>query len=130
MVLTKFAGPTDPRLLATIEHVLKELTSDSLVHRYHPQQAADDGFSSVEGTFTARSFWMAESLASAGRLDEARLMLEKTLSYSNHVGLYAGFSSHALTPYNQCPRHSLGRRRPSSSDRTHAAPRVWPGRRG
>jgi GH15 family glucan-1,4-alpha-glucosidase len=30
-----------------------------------------------------------EDLARAGRLDEARLKLEKLLSYSNHVGLYA-----------------------------------------
>ncbi|MDQ6643750.1 MAG: glycoside hydrolase family 15 protein, partial [Chloroflexota bacterium] len=30
-----------------------------------------------------------ENLARAGRLDKARLMLEKLLSYSNHVGLYA-----------------------------------------
>jgi GH15 family glucan-1,4-alpha-glucosidase len=108
MVLTKFAGPTDPRLLATIERVLKELTSDSLIHRYNSQQAADDGFGSVEGTFTACSFWMAESLARADRLDEARLMLEKTLTYSNHVGLYAeeiGLTGEALGNFPQAFTH-------------------------
>jgi GH15 family glucan-1,4-alpha-glucosidase len=31
---------------------------------------------------------MAESLARTSRLDEARLMLEKTPTYSNHMGLY------------------------------------------
>ena len=30
-----------------------------------------------------------EALARAGRLDEARLALEKMLSYANHVGLYS-----------------------------------------
>jgi GH15 family glucan-1,4-alpha-glucosidase len=44
---------------------------------------------SQEGTFSACSFWLVENLAFAGRVDESRLMLEKLLSYSNHVGLYA-----------------------------------------
>jgi GH15 family glucan-1,4-alpha-glucosidase len=30
-----------------------------------------------------------ESLAGAGRLDEARLAFEKMLSYANHLGLYS-----------------------------------------
>ncbi len=65
------------------------MTSDSLVYRYHPAIAADDGLRSPEGTFTPCSFWLAEALARAGRVDEARLMLEKMLTYSNHVGLAA-----------------------------------------
>ena len=57
--------------------------------RRYTQGAADDGLSGQEGTFNACSFWLVEDLARAGRLDEARLRLEKLLSYSNHVGLYA-----------------------------------------
>lgn len=108
MVLTNFAGPTDPRILSTIDRIQKELTSDSLVHRYNPQKAADDGLGSIEGTFSACSFWLAESLARAGRLDEARLMLEKMLTYSNHVGLYAeeiGPRGEALGNYPQAFTH-------------------------
>ena len=108
MVLTNFAGPTDPRILSTIERIQKELTSDSLVHRYNPKKAADDGLGSIEGTFSACSFWLAESLARAGRLDEARLMLEKMLSYSNHVGLYAeeiGPTGEALGNFPQAFTH-------------------------
>jgi GH15 family glucan-1,4-alpha-glucosidase len=89
MVLTKFAGPTDPRILSTLERVHAELTSDAQVYRYQPSEAADDGVGGPEGTFNACSFWLAESLARAGRIDEARLLLEKMLTYSNHVGLYA-----------------------------------------
>lgn len=89
MVLTRFAGATDPRILATIDRIQRELTSDSLVYRYHPHTAADDGVGSLEGTFSPCSFWLAESLARAGRVDEARLLLEKMLTYSNHVGLYS-----------------------------------------
>ncbi|MFL5704313.1 MAG: glycoside hydrolase family 15 protein [Ktedonobacteraceae bacterium] len=108
MVLTRFAGPTDPRIQSTIDRILRELTSDSLVYRYDPKKAADDGLGSIEGTFSPCSFWLAESLAMAGRLDEARLMLEKMMSYSNHVGLYAeeiGPTGQALGNYPQAFTH-------------------------
>ncbi len=108
MVLTRFAGPTDPRIQSTIDRILQELTSDSLVYRYNPKKAADDGLGSIEGTFSPCSFWLAESLAMAGRLDEARLMLEKMMSYSNHVGLYAeeiGPTGQALGNYPQAFTH-------------------------
>src|SRR6266705_491101 len=108
MVLTKFTGATDPRILSTIDYIEKELTSDTLVHRYDPKLAADDGLGSREGTFTPCSFWMAESLARAGRLDHARLMLEKTLTYCNHVGLYSeeiGLTGEALGNFPQAFTH-------------------------
>ena len=35
------------------------------------------------------TFWYVETLARAGRLTEARLVFEKMLTYSNHLGLYA-----------------------------------------
>ncbi len=108
MVLTKFAGATDPRILHTINRIQKELTSDSLVHRYNPTEAADDGLGTQEGTFSPCSFWMAESLARAGRVDEGRLMLEKMLTYSNHVGLFAeevGPTGEALGNFPQAFTH-------------------------
>jgi GH15 family glucan-1,4-alpha-glucosidase len=108
MVLTKFAGATDPRILHTINRIQKDLTSDSLVHRYNPTEAADDGLGTLEGTFSPCSFWMAESLARAGRVDEGRLMLEKMLTYSNHVGLFAeevGPTGEALGNFPQAFTH-------------------------
>ncbi len=89
MMITKFVGSKGPRMLSTIDRIEKELTSGALVRRYNPKEAANDGLGSQEGTFGACSFWLVENLARAGRLDKARLMLEKLLSYSNHVGLYA-----------------------------------------
>ncbi|GCE31048.1 glucoamylase [Dictyobacter alpinus] len=89
MVLTRFCGPTDPQMISTLERIMRELTSDSHVYRYDPAKAANDGLSGTEGTFTPCSFWLVEVLARAGRLIEARLILEKMLSYANHVGLYA-----------------------------------------
>jgi GH15 family glucan-1,4-alpha-glucosidase len=43
----------------------------------------------TEGTFSACTFWLVEVLSRAGRLPEARLIFEKMLGYSNHLGLYA-----------------------------------------
>jgi GH15 family glucan-1,4-alpha-glucosidase len=108
MVLTKFTGPTDPRMLSTLERILKELTNDSHVYRYNPKRAADDGLGSTEGTFSPCSFWLVETLARAGRLSEARLILEKMLTYSNHLGLYAeeiGPTGEALGNFPQAFTH-------------------------
>jgi pentatricopeptide repeat protein len=89
MVITKFAGGTDPLIVQTIDCIQRELSTDSLVRRYDSKHAADDGLGNLEGTFSPCSFWMAEALAQAGRLDDACLMLKKMLTYGHHVGLYA-----------------------------------------
>jgi pentatricopeptide repeat protein len=88
MPLVKFVAPTDPRWLSTLDAIGDELVSDSLVYRYNIE-AAPDGLRGVEGTFSPCTFWYVEALARAGRLEEARLVFEKMLTYSNHLGLYA-----------------------------------------
>lgn len=108
LLITNFTGSREPRMLSTIHRIQQELTSGALVHRYNPQQAANDGLGSQEGTFSACSFWLVENLARANRLEEARLMLEKLLSYSNHVGLYAeeiSQTGEALGNYPQAFTH-------------------------
>jgi GH15 family glucan-1,4-alpha-glucosidase len=108
MSLVKFMGPTDPRLLATLERIQRELVTDSLVHRYDPTLAAPDGLEGAEGTFSACSFWWVDGLTGARRFDEARLTFEKMLTYANHVGLYAeqiGLSGEALGNFPQALTH-------------------------
>ena len=87
--LTGFIEARDPRMLATIECIQRELTHTPHVYRYDVESAADDGLAGHEGTFNICSFWLVEVLAQAGRLEEARLSLEHMLTYANHVGLYA-----------------------------------------
>jgi GH15 family glucan-1,4-alpha-glucosidase len=97
MPVLEFVGPTDPRWLATLERIQNELTHDTLVDRYRAANA--DGSSIEEGTFSVCSFWLVECLTRAGRLEEARLALEKMFSYANHLGLYSekiGSSGEAL----------------------------------
>jgi GH15 family glucan-1,4-alpha-glucosidase len=108
MPLVKFVGPTDPRWIATLDRIQEELTYDTLVDRYQTEHAAPDGLEGTEGSFSLCSFWLVECLTQAGRLDEARLALEKMFSYANHLGLYAeeiGHSGEALGNFPQAFTH-------------------------
>lgn len=109
MPLVKFTGPRDPRMLSTLDAINRDLVSDSLVYRYDPGSAADDGLGgSVEGSFSLCSFWLVECLTRARRLDEARLVFEKMLSYASPLGLYAeevGDTGEALGNYPQAFTH-------------------------
>ena len=106
--LVKFIAPQDPRMLSTLECVSKELMSDSLVHRYNLNEAADDGLPGGEGTFSICTFWFVEALSRAGRIDDARLIFEKMLTYANHLGLYSeeiGPTGEALGNFPQALTH-------------------------
>ena len=108
MPLVKFVGPTDPRWIATLDRIQQELTYDNLVDRYQTEQAAPDGLEGSEGSFNLCSFWLVECLTQAGRLEEARLALEKMFSYANHLGLYSeeiGHSGEALGNFPQAFTH-------------------------
>jgi pentatricopeptide repeat protein len=106
MPLVKFAGPTDPRFLATLDKIGNELVADSLVNRY--ALTGVDGLADGEGTFSLCSFWYVEALTRAGRVREARMVFEKMMTYANHVGLYAeqiGASGEALGNFPQAFTH-------------------------
>jgi GH15 family glucan-1,4-alpha-glucosidase len=102
MPLVFFMAPTDPRMLSTIDALLKNprdggLVSDSLVYRYPPQSRID-GLPGEEGTFNMCSFWLVEALTRASlavpeKLDQARLLFERVLGYANHLGLYSALGN-------------------------------------
>ena len=107
MPLVKFISPTDPRWLSTLDGINRELVTDSLVHRYNPE-VSPDGLEGTEGTFSMCSFWFVEAMSRAGRVDDARLLFEKMLTYANHVGLYSeqiGPSAEALGNFPQAFTH-------------------------
>ena len=100
--------PNDPRMLGTMDRTMEELVSDSLVHRYEIGKGAGDGLTGGEGTFSMCTFWLVEALARSGRLEEARFIFEKMLTYANHLGLYAeeiGPSGEALGNFPQAFTH-------------------------
>lgn len=87
MPMVKFVAPNDPRFVSTLEVIEERLVSDSLVFRYDLGRTTD-GLDGREGTFSLCSFWYVEALTRLGRLDDARLALEKMFTYANHLGLY------------------------------------------
>jgi GH15 family glucan-1,4-alpha-glucosidase len=88
MPMTGFVAPNDPLWLATLDAIQHELVSDSLVFRYDPS-ASPDGLPGSEGTFSICTFWYVDALARTGRVELARYVFEKMLTYANHLGLYS-----------------------------------------
>jgi GH15 family glucan-1,4-alpha-glucosidase len=119
MPLVFFLAPSDKRMLSTIQAILKSpkeggLVSDGLVYRYTPNtDGIDDKTGVQEGTFNMCSFWLVEAMTRAGKtnpdlLDEARLLFERMLRYSNHLGLYSeqtGNQGEALGNFPQAFTH-------------------------
>lgn len=91
MPIVMFIAPKDPRMLSTLDRTMEKLVSDSLVYRYElsGELATKDGLTGHEGTFSMCTFWLVDALARAERLDEARFIFEKMLTYANHLGLYS-----------------------------------------
>lgn len=107
MPLVRFIGPKDPRWLSTLDAIGEGLGVDPLIFRYTRGDSLD-GLPGEEGGFSACSFWYAEALARAGRVDEGRLVFEKMLAYANHVGLYSeevAISGEALGNFPQALTH-------------------------
>jgi GH15 family glucan-1,4-alpha-glucosidase len=107
MPLMGFVAPRDPMWLSTLRAMDQELVSDSLVYRYDPS-ASPDGLRGTEGTFSICTFWYVDALARSGRLEEARLTLEKMSTYANHLGLYSeeiGLTGEQLGNFPQAFSH-------------------------
>jgi len=84
--LVGFIAPDDPRMRSTVDCIIDQLTdANGFVYRYH----AGDGLPGGEGTFTICTFWLVDNLAMQGRVDEARSLFERLLSYSGQLGLFS-----------------------------------------
>jgi GH15 family glucan-1,4-alpha-glucosidase len=81
-----FIAPDDPRMTGTIEFIRRELETNGLLHRY-PTSSSIDGLPPGEGTFLLCTFWLADTLALAGRYEEAEEIFERLLALRNDVGL-------------------------------------------
>jgi GH15 family glucan-1,4-alpha-glucosidase len=96
MPLVRFVSAKDPRWLATLQAIEKNLVRDGMVYRYRNDDTRIDGLEGTEGAFAACSFWYVECLARAGQVEKAHLEFEQLLRYANPLGLYAEeLDSHA-----------------------------------
>jgi GH15 family glucan-1,4-alpha-glucosidase len=84
--LVGFLPADDPRVVATVEAIKRELLSDGFVHRYDTDEM-DDGVGGNEGAFIMCTLWLADVLLLQGKVDEAREIFERVLSLRNDVGL-------------------------------------------
>ena len=84
-----FVAPDDPKFIATVEAIERELvTPDGLVMRYDTAKAPD-GLPPGEGAFLPCSFWLANAYVLIGRRDDARALFERLLGLCNDLGLLA-----------------------------------------
>ncbi|HEX4453457.1 MAG TPA: glycoside hydrolase family 15 protein [Kofleriaceae bacterium] len=75
----------DPRFLSTLDHYGTYQTHNGLMKRYTNL----DDFGPTTSAFTMCSFWWAEALALAGRLDQAVEVFERVLAHANPLGLFS-----------------------------------------
>jgi len=75
--------PTDPRFVATVEAIERDLMRGGLLLRY----SLPDDFGVPDTAFLVCSFWLVDALAAIGRTADARALFERMLKLRNHVGL-------------------------------------------
>ncbi|MDQ3940550.1 MAG: glycoside hydrolase family 15 protein, partial [Actinomycetota bacterium] len=78
----------DKRIIATVEAIASELTVDGFVLRYKVEET-DDGLKGEEGTFAICTFWLVSCLVEIGQLGRAKQLMEKMLTFSSPLALYA-----------------------------------------
>jgi GH15 family glucan-1,4-alpha-glucosidase len=80
-----FLAPDDPRYVATVEAIGRELRRGEHLFRY----SAPDDFGTPKTAFNICTFWYIDALTALGRRDEARELFENMLAHRNHVGLFS-----------------------------------------
>jgi alpha,alpha-trehalase len=83
-----FLPAGDERLRESVLAIADDLTEDGFVLRYRTGET-DDGLSGKEGSFLICSFWLVSALAIVGEQQRARDLMERLLSVSSPLGLYA-----------------------------------------
>jgi GH15 family glucan-1,4-alpha-glucosidase len=82
----EFVDWGDERMVRTAAAIREELDAgDGLLYRYRRK----DGLAGQEGAFLCCSFWLAECLARAGDLNEARAVFDNTIAKANDLGLFS-----------------------------------------
>ena len=80
-----FITPEDERYRKTVEAVYLKLKYKGLMFRYNNP----DDFGVPTSAFTICTFWMIRALFMISRQEEARIMFDEMISYSNNLGLFS-----------------------------------------
>lgn len=81
-----FCAPDDPRMLATVGRIERDLMQGGMLRRYRTSTSID-GLAGSEAPFVPCSFWLVEQYASSGRLDDARALTDRLCALVNDVGM-------------------------------------------
>ena len=87
-----FLPPKDPRVLATIDRIARNLTIDGFVYRFNPDEVPivdREPMGQYEGAFLPCTFWLATASALAGRTRDAVDILNRTEALAGPLGLFA-----------------------------------------
>ena len=85
-----FLPADDPRVVGTVDAVMRDLMRDGFVERYRVKEQNDvDGLPGGEGVFLPCSFWLVDALLMMVREDEARELFNRLIGVSNDLGLLA-----------------------------------------
>jgi GH15 family glucan-1,4-alpha-glucosidase len=90
-----FIEGKDPKYVKTVKAIEKELMHEGLLYRYKNE----DDFGLPSSSFTVCTFWFINSLYKIGEEENAKMLFDKLLGYSNHLGLFSediDFSSKRL----------------------------------
>ncbi|MGB5509022.1 glycoside hydrolase family 15 protein [Robiginitalea sp.] len=80
-----FIDALDPRYVATVKAIERELSQEGLLFRYKNE----DDFGLPTSSFTICTFWFINSLFRIGEEERSREWFDRVLSYSNHLGLFS-----------------------------------------
>jgi len=86
-----FLPATDPRVAETIATLERELMIEGFIMRdsRHVERDPSGNLTPTEGAFLACNMWLVQCYTLAGRLDDARRLIERVVAISNDVGLLA-----------------------------------------
>lgn len=85
LAILAYDSPERERLKGTVAAIERELRTGPYVYRY----LGEDGVPGSEGAFLTCSFWLVDTFARQGRLDEARSLMDELTGLANDVGLYS-----------------------------------------
>lgn len=83
--LVGFLPFKDRYIQNTIDTCKRHLMNNGFLLRY----SGPDGLKGEEGAFLLCNFWLIECLAMSDRMNEARRLLDTTVSSANHLGLFS-----------------------------------------
>jgi GH15 family glucan-1,4-alpha-glucosidase len=90
MPLTMFVPAADPRMVQTVDAIMQDLVSGSLVHRYRIDDEHADGLLGREGTFSMCSFWLVLRRDRTLRRGARELPAGLQASFADERRLYVG----------------------------------------